>query len=173
MQVQILSPGHSKLEKMIMKALKTLKDTERDWKWFIEYRIFNLYYWKRIWYSQIKTRILPKNRWATKSIPRTFSDVDYIFEEVLFNGLIFFWEKDNGESSMRYQWDRELDEYDSSEHITERKEIYEKILAAYNWAKIRKSEYDSLMDYNKEQKLNLKDDEHLSVIIKYRSHLWT
>ena len=150
-----------------------MKNEKRDWKWFIEYRIFNLSYWKRIWYTQIQTRIVSKNEWALKSIPRTFSDVDYIFEEVLFNGLIFFWEEDGGESSLRYQWDRELDEYDSPERIEQCKEIYEQILAAYNWAKIRKSEYDKLMSYTKEQDLKSKDDEHLSVIVKYRSHLWT
>lgn len=153
-------------------ALQRILTMGRDWKWFIKYRLFNMTFYKRVWYEQVTTRFFPHNRWATKVVPRTFSDVDYIFAEVLFAGLVFFWEEDNGEESFRFQWECE-DEYTSEERRAEYKRVYELVKAAYDWAKIRRTEDEKVKTWQEQESVHALDDKHLETIVKYRRWLWT
>lgn len=139
---------------------------------FFKYRLFSLYFWKRVWYNQVVTRIFPRNRWFTNWVPRQFTDVDYLMEQAVFRSLIFFWENDGGEKSMRYQWDRKLDEWDDLEVISRQKEVYELMLAAYNWAKVRDAKFDDA-NFEDEKKFKEEDTNHLLNIIAYRGYLWT
>lgn len=136
-------------------------------------KIFNKYWRRRIWYEQVVTRINPRNKWARKIIPRHFTDVDYLYEEILFAGLIFFWEKDNGEEVTRYQWDRERDEYDTDEGIAKRKEVYDALKEAYEWAKIRRSLIDNVTDFRVEQEYIDKDTKYLLSIVSLRKYMWS
>ena len=70
----------------------------------IKYTLFNKYWWRRHQYN-VRCIFFPQNKWARKDIPRQFTDVDNIFETTLFNGLIFFWEEDHGEETLRYQYE--------------------------------------------------------------------
>ena len=77
--------------------------------YFLRYRLTNKSYWSRIWYEQVSSRIRPRNKWVNKVVPRTFSDKDFIYEEVIFAGLVDFSDNDNGESCLRYQWEGDHD----------------------------------------------------------------
>jgi len=56
--------------------------------------IFNHYWWKDLWYTQISSRICPRQRWLTKKIPRTWIDKDYLIELVIFESIIHYVEKE-------------------------------------------------------------------------------
>lgn len=141
-------------------------------------QVFNKYWWRHRYYA-VRDFLISQNQWARKSIPRHFADVDGVFEEVLFNGLISYWEDDNGEETLRYQFEYEDVHYEESpftnEEIREKsREIYAHMLAAYEWAKIRKQEYESLgYDYNQESELIAIDTRHLLNIITHRKYLWS
>lgn len=143
----------------------------------IKYTLFNKYWWRRHLYN-VKCLFSPQNKWARKGIPRQFTDVDCIFENTLFNGLIFFWEEDHGEETLRYQFEAERDDFCDADKWNERiavcKEVYVAMNNAYAWAKIREREYDKLgVDWEKEEELVETDTLHLTNIIKYRKYLWT
>lgn len=149
-------------------------NTQNTVKKFFKRKLLNRYFWSSLWYKSVVCLFFPKNKWARAAIPRTFRDVDGIYEDVLFNGLVFFWEEDDGEQSMRRQWDRKLDEYDSQERIEESRLVYETLKKAYDWAKVRQEKYESAYcDFEKEEEYAEIDTVHLSNIIKYRQYMWT
>lgn len=126
-----------------------------------------------------------QNNWLRNLIPDEFTDLDYLFEEVLFEGLIFFWEEDNG--------DEELGNYTlytEEEGFQARKECFDAMLAAYEWAKPRKTmqplpppyevlpnkeRYMQLAEvyYQANQKWEAERDLHVLNIVKYRKYLWS
>ncbi len=143
---------------------------------FFRYRFTSKHFWKSLWYRQVSSRIRPRNKWATKVIPRTFSDKDYIYEEIMFAGLIDFWDHDDGEKTLRYQWEHaSVDgEAPDEERYDSYKEVYEGLKAAYDWAKVRQAKYDNLgTSWKEEQVLIETDTLHLSNLVKWRKYMWT
>lgn len=136
--------------------------------------LLNKYWWRRK-HREVREIFFPKNRWVNEVVPRHFADVDYIFEDVLFAGLVHFWEKDRGEETLRYQWECDPDEFMmSSDHQAHCREVYDIAKAAYDWAKVRKQKHDDVrLDWKEEQDLIAEDTKHLQNIIKYRKYLWS
>lgn len=126
----------------------------------------NKWWWRRKWCA-VRDFFNPRNKWARDAIPNHFSDVDAIFEDVLFNGLIFFWEKDRGEEALRLQYEYPWNEMGPKavEYQDHNRGVYNAMLEAYNWAKTRKHALETL-DYDE-------DTKHLQNIIKYRKYLWS
>lgn len=131
-------------------------------------------------YDNIYRRLFPAQRWLTKKIPRTFRDIDDLMETCVFACLVAYWEDDRGEETIRYQFQCEYDNYtqDVDKRIAEYKDVYDKMKAAYEWAKIREQEYEKLFivdgyGFEYEQQLIETDSLHLSNIIKYRKYLWS
>jgi len=44
------------------------------------FKIFNTHWWKDLYYSQISSRLFPRQRWLTKKLPRTWTDKDHVME---------------------------------------------------------------------------------------------
>lgn len=118
-----------------------------------------------------------QNEWLRKLVPDEFTDVDVIFENVLFEGLIFFWEKDGGQESLHHNsipWEDEFLKW-----TEDRRECYVAMKAAYEWAKTYKDaepvvSLSELEDYRvRMQTWEDTTSEHLLNIIKYRNYLWT
>ena len=146
----------------------------------VQYRWLNPSHWKRVWNEKVTVQLFPKNKWARKDIPKTFSDVDYIYEKVLFNGLIFWWEDDGGESEIRHQFEYDYsdDGFISPEAIENRKQyyktMYNELHEAYIWAILRDWAYEEAnFDYKLTERYNEVDTTHLIAIIKYRPAMWT
>lgn len=116
------------------------------------------YYWK------IHNWLWPKNSWATDCIPSHFSDVDNIMEEIAFEGLVHYWENDDGEEMLRAQ--TEIDEeYVGEARLEQSKEVYNAMQAAYMYAKKR----DDFLDY---EGIEMRDF-YANQIFKYRHFLWS
>jgi len=58
-------------------------DYLRDYK----FGIFNPHWWRDFWYSQISSRLRPRNRWLTTKISRTWQDKDTILQTVALECL--------------------------------------------------------------------------------------
>lgn len=143
-----------------------------------------------------KKKAVKQNQWLRDLIPEYFVDLDTIFEDVLFNGLIFFWEQDGGGESLEHNskpWDTE--ECGPFKWDNSRKECYDAMKAAYEWGKTREEsrpkapeipaerwenvfasdEYGkACIAYENELKRwEAERDTHMLNIIKYKGHLWT
>lgn len=165
-------------------------------------KILSKYFWKDLWYNQVSSRINPRQKWLTDKIPRTWRDADYIIETCVFESLIFFWEEDNGEETVRFQWECPYGaEYgmsaeDSVARKNERKVVYDRLLAAYNWAKHGrvdgKAAYEKALETyyglgssktnqkeglmvvgNLEDYLQKQDTFFLKEIVELRNHMWS
>lgn len=125
------------------------------------------------WVRNIKLRFKPSNQWARDCIPREFIDVDFIMEDIAFKGLIFFWENDDGEETLRYQW--EMAQQSALrypvEKVDEYKDVYFLMKEAYEWALYREIMKDSINQLG--ESYREQNEKHLNNIIKYRSHLWS
>lgn len=150
------------------------------------------WFWKDLYYSQISTRIWPRNKWAIKVIPRQWNDLDTIFVNVLYAGIINYVD---GEKCFEViDWSDTKDRKDAKQI----KEIYQ-------WAKIGRNKkleelenaypeisknLDLLQDWINSDKCGTykqkygkvikiekfikdRDDKYLSWIILNREILWT
>src|SRR5690606_34128009 len=110
--------------------------------------------------------------WAEECIPKHWLDKDYLFTAILFNGIIHFWEDEDGKSRFNIEPPSILDE--ESKHIYKEKdrEVYEALVNAYEWAKVRQTHHDSAETFQEEEALYDKDTKHLCSIIKYRGYMW-
>lgn len=152
----------------------------------------NIYRFRRIvkdWFAKnFYYRFNPQQKWLTAKIPLTFCDKDWLFETTLFEGLIHFWEEDNGEESTRFQYEicdptsgMYDQDYGSEAQKKERYELYRRIYfcmdRAYRWAKVRdqvwEDLYSSPWSKDAEENLNMQDTLFLTDIIHYRKYLWT
>lgn len=165
-------------------------------------KILTTHFWKDLWYQQVATRINPRQKWLTDKIPRTWLDPDYIIETCVFESLIHFWEEDRGEETVRFQWECPYGaEYgmsaeESVARKNERKVVYDRLLAAYNWAKHGrvdgKAAHKKAIDIyygqvikkypveeglrvvgNLEEYLRKQDDFFLKEIVELRGHMWS
>jgi hypothetical protein len=125
----------------------------------------------------IQCLFIPQNRWARKAIPRTFSDFDYILENIAFDGLIFSWEEDGVGDSLKhnaeYDWH---DVPDPESERTERKKIYLALKEAYEWACKRNELWDNIhaTDFHEKWDKHIEEaNKHLLNIMKYRGSIWT
>jgi len=127
-----------------------------------------------------------ENNWLRELIPDRFSDLDYLYASVLYKGLVFFWTKDDGEKTLRYQWEHveQMRAEQDADYLSETKSwddrydhfkiIYDELAEAYTWAtgfddRMNRS-YDSIKERQREREL---DDKHLANIIKHRCSMWT
>lgn len=132
----------------------------------------------------LKCLFFPQNRWAARSIPRTWEDFPELIERIGFNGLIFSWEEDNVGTSLEdnstYNWENELGEVEGKKENRKRKQIYKALKNAYEWAKTRdekaKTIYNDLPGEARLRELELyekEDEKHFMNIMKYRKHIWS
>ena len=159
------------------------------------------YFWKDLWHNQVSSRINPRQKWLTDKIPRTWRDADYIIETCVFESLIFFWEEDSGGETLRWAFECPYGaEYGVSatrsvEMKNERKVVYDRLLAAYNWAKYGRKQMEQ--DYNNaltkyfgenwtrgdnkglsvagkiEREMTEKNTFYLKEIVELRDHMWS
>ena len=158
--------------------------------------LLNKYFWTDLWYTQVSSRIKPRQRWLTKQIPRTWLDADSVIELCVFESLIYWWTQDGGEEMSRFQFEND-DEFCTEERKNERKEVYDRLLAAYNWAtsgrKNAMADYENLLNtfsrsdfldrkfdrelFNEINRLETKciesDTFYLKEIIELRKYMWT
>lgn len=59
------------------------------WNYISDYKfgIFNRHWWRDYYYTQISSRLCPRNKWLTKQIPRTWIDKDSILEIAVLGAL--------------------------------------------------------------------------------------
>lgn len=128
------------------------------------------------WYKHIECLFFPKQQWLHKIIPRTFVDIDTLIENITFECLINFWEKDEGGKMLRLQYTMFEDSPEQFSFMTEQelfgmkelsKMVYDDVYAAYQWAVTRKS-----VDEDSIERIN-NDTKYLQTIIQYRQGLWT
>ncbi len=146
-----------------------------------KYSIFCPWFWRDL-RSNIRVALLPSpNRWVWKNIPKQWRDVDYIYETVLFDGLVNYVEKEKGLEAT-------IHEPSMSDMI---KEIY-------HWAKIGRDELQNdinksyegitldsihkqtpehVIKMNESNRLEkLLDDtntKHMTWLVENRHYLWT
>lgn len=147
---------------------------------------------RRFWQKQIESRLRPRQRWLTKQIPRTWVDPDYIIETCTFAALIYFWEEDAGEATIRYQYEADYTgEYgttsaESEKRVAEYKVIYDRLKAAYDWAKVGRLAEEAAhekMSVGGSAKINAwvakenyiidQNTFYLKEIIELRKYMWT
>lgn len=158
--------------------------------------MFNKYFWKNLWYTQVSSRINPRQKWLIKKIPRTWSDADHLIELCVFESLIYWWTQDNGEESCRYQFETQ-DHHVEDSFRKNAKDVYDRLLAAYQWAsegrvKAQK-DYETALEQNfgkatdlqsdrlrrleivnnMENEIIEKDTYFLTEIVKLRRFMWT
>lgn len=143
-----------------------------------------------------KKKAVKQNQWLRDLIPEHFADLDTIFEDVLFNGLIFFWEQDGGGESLEYN-SKPWNEEDGGPMLWDerRKECYDAMKAAYEWGKTREESEPKAPDlpedyltkglnnpeysaackeyWKAQERWEAERDMHMLNIIKYKGHLWT
>ena len=119
------------------------------------------------------------NRWVWKNIPKQWRDIDYIYETILFDGLVNYVEKEKG--------------LEATIHEVEKSD---KIKEIYHWVKIGRDELQKDMDkviitleeiQNRTSEGRFKLDEinrlekimddtntkHLIWLVENRHYLWT
>ena len=101
------------------------------WNYLSDYKfgIFNRYWWREYWYSQISSRIWPRQRWLTQQIPRTYRDKDTLIELCVLECLKDYIEGEEalGKDMCHFQSSQEDPEYPSWQKDTDRevKHYYE------------------------------------------------
>lgn len=98
-------------------------------------KIFNKYFWSDLWYKQVSSRLNPRQKWLTKTIPRTYCDKVELIPQLLFTCLVNYVEVEEGLSHLDTDWTEELkggfisQEYVDNVVGTERllKEVYDYI----------------------------------------------
>jgi hypothetical protein len=144
------------------------------------------YFWADLKYK-IKCFFIPKNKWATRVIPREWRDKDYIFEEVLFAGIVDFVE--NEKCFEVNSWTLTLKMRRNKEKIEEiykwaktgREEIREKIKKAYpkisldEQLQVNKKKFSELYgEVNRlEELMEETNTKHLKWIVENRNILWS
>lgn len=151
---------------------------EPIWLGRIRYRISH-FYW-----DHIRCVFINQNRWATRVIPRTWADKDYVISEVLYAAIIHYVEGEKCfetividepmASKIReiYAWAKEG-----------RKREKERISSLWNPGEINISagqgaifsnETGNFESYkNATDAMEKRDDEYLAWIVNHRGFLWT
>lgn len=151
-----------------------------------KYSIFCPWFWKDL-KCKIKVIFFPRNRWVMSGIPREWRDLDFIFEEVLFAGIIHYIEEEDALNSVVFtkkESDKLMEIYNWAKYG--RKELENKISDSYPpfgtdyiFGKIAQNEtrkrYDELYgEVNRLEKLLIDtNSKHLIWLIKNRGRLWT
>jgi len=89
------------------------------------YRVGDFYY------TQVSSRVNPRQKWLTKKIPRTWCDKVALIPTVLYACIINFAEKDGEDAFDSIVWDDRV----------EREEAYKKLKEVYIWAKTGRAEF--------------------------------
>lgn len=136
---------------------------------------------------EISVRLNPRQKWLTVAIGRQFVDKDFIIETTLFQSIIHFWEEDDGEKSMRYQFEaiegpcggKALKEEDQQAYLAARKH-YAALDRCYRWAKVRDAmwadfynNYSERKDLAAGERLESEDEHYLTEIVRLRKYMWT
>ncbi len=193
--------GEFILEKDEYKYGNTMKETlffnniRETWSVLRKLRIFNRFWWSNLWYI-VRCYFNPRNKWANKVIPNTYSDKVELIPNFLFAAIINFVDKKDGEDCFgRIDW------YNSSK---EHRKVAVKIKEIYKWAKYDRNKvlkkldksypkipknvdilewinrpdkepyeitYKNVIKYEKILKDG--DDKYLEMIVKIRDYLWT
>jgi len=117
--------------------------------------IFNKYFWKNLYYSQISSRIWPRQRWLTKIIPREYRDKDTLIELVLFKCLSDYVEVEIGKNEL-FNPDRWSDwDFVSKEQLQFEKELKKYYLLLT--VELPRLNHIANIEWNKIPHFNLKD----------------
>lgn len=87
------------------------------------------------WYRNVSAQLFPRNKWATRIIPKTYSDPSYLISEFLFASVIQMVEGEKCFESIDYS-------NGTDSHINFAKGLKE----CYIWAKYGRKDYDKLID---------------------------
>lgn len=151
-------------------------------------KLFNKYFWSDLWYTQVSSRLNPRQKWLTKKIPRTWMDAGDLLELCAFESLIFWWTKDGGESITKLQYEDE----DDPETKEAAKQVYDRLKAAYEWvahgraAAVMETErtvdsiinkdnpLENLKKFNQQQEeIESLDTFYLKEIVELRKYMWS
>jgi hypothetical protein len=158
----------------------------RLWYWYNFEMRYIFPRWMRESYDWTRNFLFPRNRWATKCIPRSWSDKTALIPEFLYAAIIDFVE---GEEALETIVWSESDEFKIKEiyHWAKyiRHEMREQISKAYPELSLTRF-FDSSSDYNKksyeelygevnrlEAEYDRIETEYLTWMIQNRSKLWT
>lgn len=89
-----------------------------------KYKIFNQHWWRNFYYTQISSRLRPRNKWLTKKIPRTWADKDTLWEICIIEGIKDYVE---GEHALDYYQKSQVD----PSYPDHQKEFDKEVLRAY------------------------------------------
>lgn len=118
------------------------------------------------------------NQWFLDICPNTWHDKDYFIEMTLAKALIHFWEDEDGEKSLRYQFEHPYDELTDmpreQRHIRDiqNRKVYDDLKSAYEFLK----PFDDFGNpgwSDEGQKITEELAKHLSAIVKHRGYMWT
>ena len=84
------------------------------------------YFWKDSWYD-LCCFFFPQNRWATKAIPRRYSDKPELIRDFLFAALVDYVEVEQGEEFLNDPL------YASDENMPEQQQIYDQEARDLYW----------------------------------------
>lgn len=118
------------------------------------------------------------NQWFLDICPSDWRDKDFFIEQVLFRGLIHFWEDEAGGEQMRMQLNIDPDEYcmTSEQHrdyVERHQNIYDALSEAYQYALRWVAIQDAPWTEDAEEVDNVEATKHLRRIIEYRGSMWT
>ncbi len=124
--------------------------------------VFNLYWWKDFYYTQISSRIWPRQWWLISKIPRTWRDKDTLMEIVILECIKNYVEGegalDNYESSQNDpsypDWQKKFDKEvkENYDLIKEKLPKFEREMEEA-WSKVPKRD---LKDINNTRKIDYK-----------------
>jgi hypothetical protein len=159
--------------------------------------IFNRHWWRDFWYSQISSRLRPRNRWLTKKIPRTWADKDTILEIAVLESLKHYVEGEEalGKNMCHFEssqadpsfpeWQKETDKnvkhyYELTQKIDAMKKELEILwdnvpmtdLSAVNVTKLDYEERYGKLDRLEKEIYDLQT-EVMVWVVKNRNCLWT
>lgn len=157
-----------------------------------KYSIFCPYYWRDLRY-QVSCFFFHRNKWVIKSIPRSWVDLDTVYENVLFAGLVNYVEGEKCFDRIMWTSTEELAMKAKIEEIytwikTGRSAAQKEIEAAYpeivkplvfpisyKTPGINNPTYEQLYgEVNRLEKLFFeKDTEYLTWLVVNRQYLWT
>ncbi len=146
---------------------------------------------KRTVYA-IQVYFNPRQKWLFKKIGNEWNDKDYIIETALFESMVHFWEAEDGEATIRYQFESieaedgsgAKEERDVERYLTYKK-VYRELSECYLWAKVRDQAWENLYSNPKigreaveerarqEELLTANDTEVLQTIVRFRKYMWT
>jgi hypothetical protein len=178
--------------------IEKIKSTDELWS--PNLTLWEEVYWSlwRLWdkaYWYVHNNLFPNHKSIRKAIPKSWSDLDNITENVLSSIIVSFVEEEKGldqiemmEASLKKNDEGIKKDWGSVEYFWNYYETrypdYIRLREIYNWVKTGKkgmenymesvSDKNNWVEYTRvEQEIYDRDSEYLADLVKLRKYLWT